>query len=604
MTNSNLPPKSPRSLVKVKNKFCVFGNFYYYDLKHTLKAHSEKEAKKALNFIEKYKDKCYFVGFLQYEFYYYFKGHKSKEPYLFFYGFKKRKKFQTQNFDDFLLHFNQNLDFETYAKNFYKVKNALSVGQSYQINLSQELKFTSHLKPYSLFNALLSHQNTPFKAYIKTPFLTLLSFSPELFFKINKDKIITKPMKGTAPRAKNSIEDKQNKNFLKTDEKNLSENVMIVDLLRNDLSKLIQKNTMQTKLFQTHSYPTLHQMSSTIKGKLKKSTCLYSIFKALFPCGSITGAPKIETMKLIEKLEKRKRGVYCGSIGLIHKDKAKFSVAIRTAVLKNSTYHYGVGSGLVWQSELETEFEELKLKAQILERDFYLFETMLLSEGKVLFFKEHLKRILHSAKILGFKSQKFHKDFSDILCKKTNLDFFKEANFYTLNELIFSPKSPLFYPFEKGENGILRLKLFKNGHYEFKTLPLKDNKSHILFLSQIQLNSQNSLLHHKTSLRKIYNEKAFLWQENLCYDLAFFNEKNELCEASRNNIIVKIGDDFFTPSLKSGLLNGIYRDFLIKLNLIKEKKLFKSDILKAKELYCINSVRGMKRVFYEKNSTH
>lgn len=587
----------------MKNKFCVFGNFYYYDLKHTLKACSKKEAKKVLNFIERYRDKYYFVGFLQYEFYHYFKGHKSKEPYLFFYGFKKRKKFQTQAFDDFLLHFKQNLDFKTYAKNFHKVKNALSMGQSYQINLSQELKFTTHLKPYPLFNALLSHQNTPFKAYIQTPFLTLLSFSPELFFKIKKGKIITKPMKGTAARAKNFIEDKQNKDFLKSDEKTLSENVMIVDLLRNDLSKLIQKNTMQTKLFKTHSYPTLHQMSSTIKGKLKKPTRLYSIFKSLFPCGSITGAPKIETMKLIEKLEKRKRGVYCGSIGLIHKDEAKFSVAIRTAVLKNKTYHYGVGSGLVWQSKLETEFEELKLKAGILERDFYLFETMLLRDGKVLFLKEHLKRILHSAEILGFKAQKLHKDFSDILCKKTNLDFFKKANFYTLNEFIFSQKSSLFYPFKKSENGILRLKLFKNGYYEFETSPLKANKSHILLLSQTKLNSHNFLLHHKTSLRKIYNEKAFLLQQNLCYDLAFFNEKNELCEASQNNLIVKINKKFLTPHKESGLLGGIYRQFLLQLGLVEEKRLFKEDLLSADELYCVNSVRGIKRVFCEKNST-
>lgn len=593
--------------MKKRTKFCIFGDFYYYDPKYTLKAHSKKEAKKALKCIEKHKNKFYFIGFLSYEFYRYLAdaNHKSKEPYLFFYAFKKRKAFKRQEInDDFLLSFSKNLSFKNYTKSFKAIKNSLAKGQSYQINLSQEVRFKSHLKPYPLFNALLSRQNTPLKAYIKTPFLTLLSFSPELFFQVQKDTIITKPMKGTMPRGKNKSEDEHYKTLLKNDEKNLSENVMIVDLLRNDLAKLVKKNTMQTKLFHLQSYPTLHQMSSTIRGRLKKNTTLYSIFKALFPCGSITGAPKIETMKLIKRLEKRKRGPYCGAIGLVHKDQMLFNVAIRTAVQRDGEYHYGVGSGVVWQSELRDEFEELALKMRFLKEDFYLFETMLLRGGKILFFKEHLKRLLRSAHILHFKKERLKKDFQAIIQSKIDLSFFKKADFYSINSLIFHQNSPLFYPFEKNEEGILRLKLFKDGRYAFEKLPLKTHPSSTLLLSQKRLNSKNPLLRHKSSLRKIYEEKSHLWRENLCYDLAFLNEKNELCEASRTNLILKMEGAFFTPPLKSGLLRGIYRHFLLKLGLIKEKKLFIKDLECADEIYCVNSVRGAKRVLYEKNFTH
>ncbi|MDO4674274.1 bifunctional anthranilate synthase component I family protein/class IV aminotransferase [Campylobacter sp.] len=591
----------------MKNKFCVFGDFYYYDARFCLKARNQKESKKALNFIEKHKKKYFFVGFLQYEFHRYFedKSYKSKEPYLFFYGFEKRKKFRPQaHKDDFLLHFSQNLDFKAYARNFKRVKRALARGQSYQLNLTQEARFTTHLEPLTLFSALLSRQDTPFKAYIPTPFLTLLSFSPELFFEIKKDLIITRPMKGTAARDEDPVKDAQNKAFLQKDAKNLSENVMIVDLLRNDLAKLIRKNSLQAELFEIQSYPTLHQMSSTIKGRLKKRTPLFSIFRAIFPCGSITGAPKIETMKLIKELEKRDRGPYCGAVGLIHGDGAKFSVAIRTAILKKGTYRYGVGSGVVWESQMREEFEELRLKMRILEQDFYLFETMLLREGRILFFKEHLERMLKSAQILGFDGEKLQKDHADALGNETDLSPFKKSDFYSINAQIFSPQSPLFYPFKKDGTGILRLKLFKNGAYAFENLALKESQSEALWLSKTRLSSKNPSLRHKSSLRQIYEESAFLWRENSCYDLAFLNEKNELCEASRSNLVLKIKGRFFTPTLKSGLLDGIYRNFLLRLGLVEERRLFEADLYAARELYCVNSVRGMRRVFCEKNSTH
>ena len=185
---------------------------------------------------------------------------------------------------------------------------------------------------------------------------------------------------------------------------------MICDLLRNDLSKIITKKSLKTKLFKIQSYPTLHQMTSSVQGKLKKNISLYQIFKALFPCGSITGAPKLESIKFIKELEQRERGIYCGSIGLIHKNKSKFSVAIRTLEKQNENYIYSTGSGLVWDSNLKDEFEELKLKSAILNPcDFYLFETMYFKNSQILFLKEHLERLINSALKCNFNPRKIIK---------------------------------------------------------------------------------------------------------------------------------------------------------------------------------------------------
>lgn len=585
--------------------FCVFGDFLYYDLEFTLKAHNQAQSKELFKSVEKHKNHLFFLGFIQYEFYEYIKdkNHESTEPYLYFFAFKKRRAFKVLECDaeEFLPEFLSFLDKQRYERDFKQVKKAIAKGQSYQINLTQSFEFTTRLDSFTLFNLLLKRQDTPFKAYMKNEFLELLSFSPELFFKIHKGKIITKPMKGTAPRDKDKATDAKNKSFLQKDPKTLSENVMIVDLLRNDISKLIKKGSMKTRLFKVQSYPTLHQMTSTIKGKLKKAQGFYKIFKALFPCGSITGAPKFETLKLIEKLEQRKRGVYCGAIGLIHKNKSTFSVAIRTLEKRHERYKYSVGSGLVWDSKKDEEFEELKLKAKILEPcPFYLFETMLLENSRILFFKEHLQRLINSALKLGFKTRKISENFQNTLNSKASLKAFKNLSLKELDfKLFHDPNHPLFYPFNEfsfKERKILRLSLYRNGAYEFKILDLNSNPSDILLLSAQRLNSKNDALFHKTSLRRLYESQSHLYKQNLCYDLAFFNEKDELCEGSRNNLILKKDDQFFTPRLQSGLLGGIYRQFLLQRKLIKEKKLYRGDLFGADELYCMNSVRGLKRV--------
>lgn len=585
-----------------KSEFAVFDNYCYYDLKCILKARNQKESKKCFKILQKHKDKFFFICVLDYEFCEYLadKNYKSEKEYLKFFVYKKRKPFKILDIDDesFLPSFENTLNFKEYEKNFTLVKEAIAKGQSYQINLTQSFDLESKLDGFSLFNLLAKRQNTKFKAYIKDEKREILSFSPELFFKTHKKNITTKPMKGTIKRDENPKKDKENKLFLKNDSKNLSENVMISDLLRNDLSKLIKKESMKAKLFKIQSHPTLHQMTSTIKGKLKKNTTYYKIFKALFPSGSITGAPKIESIKLIKDLEKRKRGIYCGAIGLVHKKKSKFSVAIRT-IEKEKFYKYSVGSGLVWDSKLKEEFEELQLKTSFLmPKDFYLFETMYYKNGFVLFFKQHLCRLLNSGLKLGFNTQKLNYKFNAILEQNIIFDDFKGLSLENLNEKLFHKKHNLFYKFKlkAPKEAIIKIILEKNGNFRISSTKIIKQTNNLLFLSDERLNSCNDCLYHKSSLRKIYDKNSFLWQENQCFDIAFFNEKEELCEGSRSNIIIKKDGVFYTPTLQSGLLNGIYRQFLLDLSLIREKTLFKQDLLSADEIYCINSVRGLTKV--------
>ncbi|BEK14248.1 bifunctional anthranilate synthase component I family protein/class IV aminotransferase [Campylobacter lari] len=579
--------------------FAIFGKYLYDDLAFTLKAYNQKESKKLFKIIEKNKDKFYFLGYIKYEFYKYLedKNYKSKEPFLYFFAFKKREKFIHENKNlDFYPSFLSKLNQEKYFENFNKVKEAISKGQSYQINLTQELHLKSNLSLYESFLSLYPKQNTPYKAYMKNEFLELASFSPELFFKIKNKKIITKPMKGTIKRSNDPKEDEKLKNFLKCDEKTISENVMIVDLLRNDISKLIKKHSLKCKLFKVKTYPTLHQLISKISGKLKQKNDYFKIFKALFPCGSITGAPKIETIKLIEILEQRKRGIYCGAIGLIHKNKAKFSVAIRTLEKKNDDdfLRYGVGSGLVWDSQKQDEFEELKLKSKILKPDFHLFETMYYKNHSILFFKEHLQRILNSAKFFDFDTQRLIHDFKNILDSKDKKFHFKSLqnfNNFVFNHHHFFTKSNFT---QKGSKAI-KLKLFKNGLYEFDFSNIQENSSKKLLMSK-DIVKVNLLTHHKTSLRSLYEANSHLWKENICYDVVFFDEKGILCEGSRSNIIINLNDEYFTPYAKN-CLNGIYRQTLLKHKLIKEKDITKDELLNAKEIYAINSLRGLKKVF-------
>lgn len=587
----------------LKQNFAVFADFIYQDLAFLIYAKNYQETKAFFEKIHFYKEKYFIIVCVKYEFYKYLfdKDFTSKSPYIYALCFKKRSAFKPElnPFIRYCPTLTQKLDKKAYHKAFKKVLKSIKKGQSYQINLTQKLKLRTQISSFELFKLLLKEQNAEYKAFLQSEFGEILCFSPELFFKIKDQNILTEPMKGTIKRGENEILDKQNKLFLQNDSKNLSENVMIVDLLRNDLSKIADEVKV-SKLFQIKTYKSLHQMISQIKASLKADISLLEVFEALFPCGSITGAPKLETMKLITRLEKRKRGVYCGAIGLVHKNESVFNVAIRTLERKSlkSDFSFGVGSGVVFDSKSEAEFKELKLKHSFLKplkQDFYLFETMLFKYGKTLFFKEHLKRLFNSALALNFKHSKLLKEVKTILEKPRAYENFKKLSFESFNEFLFSKENEFFdESFIKSElkEAGLRLKLFKDGEFEFEFFKIKPSQSKLLHLAKEAL-IKDDLSFHKSSLRERFLASARKCEANLCYDEAFCDENERLLEGSRTNLVLNLNGKLYTPSLKVGLLNGIYRQVLLQSKHIKEKTLLKHELFKADEIWAINSLRGV-----------
>lgn len=281
------------------------------------------------------------------------------------------KKERTENISINNLSFNKlipSLNYSNYLSAFSKIKEELLAGNSYQINFTFKEKFKVNVSSYELYKKLCKHQPTAYNAYIKDGRKTILSFSPELFFHRKGNEILVKPMKGTRTRGQNKAEDNALRNELAVHKKDRAENVMIVDLLRNDLGRISTKGSVTAKsLFDIEEHSTVFQMTSSISSQLKKGVKWLDIFKSLFPCGSVTGAPKISSMKIIKDLEEGSRGVYCGAIGYIGPNNdACFNVAIRTIEVKDKIAVMGIGSGVVVDSEPENEYQECLDKAKFL----------------------------------------------------------------------------------------------------------------------------------------------------------------------------------------------------------------------------------------------
>ncbi|WP_086268223.1 bifunctional chorismate-binding protein/class IV aminotransferase [Campylobacter devanensis] len=576
------------------SEFSIFGKYLYRDLKSEFICFNKDELNQALKTIQNIKN-LYFVGYIVYDIsktssnypIAHFKGYKNKEI------FKPDKSFEFSIFKPYFYpQIVKNLSKKEYEKAFNQIKDELASGNSYQINFTNELQISTKASSKEIITSLLSRQKSRYFGYFKSEFCEIISFSPELFFKLKGKKITFAPMKGTIKRGQNRDEDRALKNKLKNDPKNRSENLMIVDLLRNDMSKIIKIGSLKLKEpMKIIKLKTLFQAISPLKARLK-SRNLNKIFEAVYPCGSITGAPKLATMRIIERLEARDRGVYCGAMGVISDKRAKFSVPIRTLQrwAKDEYYRYGVGSGVVWDSKCDDEFAELELKSSFLRPkiEFNLFETMLLRGDKIFLLQNHLKRLINSASLLGFKlpigfelceMDEERLKFSDIVGGINggfeSIDKFRE---------IFANL--------RADNVDLRvnLTLNKNGEYQITQTQIPPLKSHKIAISQNRLNSCNDLLYHKTTLR---DERII---DDGLFDIFYLNERDELCEGSRSNIVLNIGGELLTPKLDCGLLAGTLRERLLKFGEIKEAILGLDDLKNAKEIYAINSLRGAIKV--------
>ncbi|PAF52054.1 aminodeoxychorismate synthase component I [Helicobacter sp. 13S00477-4] len=554
----------------------IFGDNIYSKYLDRVIAFDKIGVIKAFDFIESRKSKGYFVGYIKYELKDIFLGKKlqTKEPLLYFEYFAHKTPLKLEPKENtYYPQIKSSINKKTYQNKITQIKSFIAKGDTYQVNFTYPLYISTQASEIEIFKSILENQNTPYKAFIRNEYETIISFSPELFFEIKSKNthhvITTRPMKGTIKRGKTPQEDFKNKTFLKNDIKNQSENVMIVDLLRNDLSKIALKGSVKTqKLFEINTHPTLHQMTSEICADLPNNINIYKIFEALFPCGSITGAPKIKTMQIIQSLENYQRKVYCGAIGVISAEEICFSVPIRTLYKKNDSKKYtlGVGGGIVWDSHSEDEWNESKLKSLFIlpKIDFKLIETMKVQHLKILDFDEHLMRMSKSAKYFGF-------DFDDSL----------------------STLKP-----EK--NGILRITSDKSGKITKTYLSLNPITSNLITLNPKPIDNHNDFLYHKTSHRPWYKKTMQKINRDLIFDEIFLNQNGEITEGSRSNIIIQIGENLFTPNAKCGLLKGIYRDFLLKKGICREKILTIDDLYQANKIYCTNSVRGMIEVVLKK----
>ncbi|MCH6574679.1 MAG: aminodeoxychorismate synthase component I [Bacteroidetes bacterium] len=464
-----------------------------------------------------------------------------------------------------------------------KIKQYISEGDTYQVNYTVKGKFIFSGSYASFFKNLLFNQSAEYSAFINNENNFIISLSPELFFSKTNNKITTKPMKGTLSRSRELQSDALRAFELEKSEKNRAENLMIVDLLRNDLGKICKYGTVKVdKLFGIEKYESLFQMVSTIKGKLKSEISLSDIIKNIFPCGSITGAPKIRTMEIIKELEDQERGIYTGSIGMMSKESSVFNVAIRTIKIDKETGRgeVGLGSGIVWDSEQEKEYNETILKSEFLTKQtkpFELIETLLVQDGDISFLEDHINRIRKTADFFLFRIDE---------------DKIRRELINTAYEYCSSGKHRM------------RLLLNKWGKLKLDYSTLEQLPKMLkVIISEKHINSENTFQYFKTTSRMLYENEITRYRKDDFFDVIFFNEKKELAEGAITNIFVRKEDVWFTPPVTSGILAGIYRNYFINTNEnVKETIITINDLLTADEVKLVNSVRGeikVNQLFYQ-----
>ncbi len=585
-------------------------NLLFTDAQELIIAWSEEELPAAIEKIEELKSTGLFLcGYLSYEagFHFIDKTIKKRlpnhptQPLLYFIAFKKLDNISRKQLDnsfaeidtypepDLCPHnFSLSVTKDTYLEAIRKIRRYIIAGDTYQINYTIKYKFDLLGNAISLYKALRKTQPVEFGAVLNFPNSNIVSLSPELFVKKIDGMIYAKPMKGTAKRGRNEKEDEFILDFLKDDPKTLSENVMIVDLIRNDFGRICETGSVTVQnLFEIQTFKTIHQMISTIKGKLKPDIHLSELFHGLFPCGSITGAPKVRTMEIINELEAEPRGIYTGAIGyLLPNDDFYFNVPIRTIDIgKDNRCEMGIGSGIIYESNPQAEYEECLLKASFLtgiNNQFYLIETMKFDGEKQEYknLRKHLERLNYSASYFGFvlKQRAMQEKLADLKAKLTTAtkDSYK-----------------------------VRLTAFHSGDIELshELLPAEDNDGvkKTIMISNRKIDSKSIFQYHKTSRREVYNEEYDKAVKAGHYEAIIFNEHNEIAEACRHNIFVKRQGKWYTPPLSAGILDGIERQNFKQKTEAIEKFLTLDQLQHCEEIILTNSVRGEVSVILEKD---
>lgn len=453
-----------------------------------------------------------------------------------------------------------------------RIKQAIAQGLTYQVNFSLRLQADFPEDPWPYFLQLIHAQAGQYGAYVDLADWAICCASPELFFQWQDGTVTCCPMKGTAPRGLNHAHDRQLAEELRRSVKNQAENLMIVDMIRNDLGRIAELGTVQVpSLFDLERYPTLWQMTSLVQCQTQARWS--DLVAALFPCASITGAPKPSTMQIIADLEDSPRRIYTGTIGLLQPDRtAQFNVAIRTVLVnqRHQRAEYGVGGGIVWDSDEAAEFTECCTKAKILTQSqpvFELLESLLWTPETGYFLLDlHLQRLQQSALYFGFRVNS-----TEVIDR---LDRIAQA----------LPAVP----------HKVRLVVDCRGQITWQAIPLTDALSDRplrVTLAATPIDASDIFLWHKTTHRTVYEQAKQAHPD--CDDVLLWNQQGELTESCVANIVVEQEGQWYTPPVNCGLLAGTMRSWLLQQGTVQERIIRVEDLPHCSRIFLVNSVRQM-----------
>jgi para-aminobenzoate synthetase/4-amino-4-deoxychorismate lyase len=453
-----------------------------------------------------------------------------------------------------------------------RIREYIAAGETYQVNFTQRLRARLAGAPAALFAAVCGDAPPAFAALLETPDRAVLSWSPELFFELLGEEVTCRPMKGTAARGPTAGADEAAAAALRGSAKDRAENAMIVDMIRNDLGRVARPGSVAVRdVFAVERLPTVLQMTSTVTARTDAG--LPELFAALFPCASITGAPKVRTMQIIRELEPNPRGLYTGCLGVLGPGRrARFSVAIRTAVVDRAggALEYGAGGGIVWDSEPAAELAEARLKAVALQAPpprFELLETLLHKRGRYWLLERHLARLAASAA------------------------YFQRPLDPGSIRAALAAAAAAFGP------GRTRVRLLVNRRgeptVEAQPLARPPRRTWRLALAPEPVRSDNPFLQHKTTHRRAYDAARAACPA--ADEVLLHNERGELTEGTIANLVLRLDGALVTPAAAAGLLPGTLRGRLLERGTLREAVVRPADLLRAEALYLINSVRGWQR---------
>lgn len=459
------------------------------------------------------------------------------------------------------------LPLHAFAARVMQIKEFIARGETYQVNFTFPLGGRDEADPFVRFSRMMRAQRCRYGAFIETPDFAICSASPELFFRWEGGRVICKPMKGTAPRGRWDEEDERFGASLPASAKDRAENLMIVDMIRNDLGRIAEFGTVRVeRLFEVERFPTVWQMTSTVSAETRVG--LVDIFRALFPCASVTGAPKVRTSGIIRELEVGPRGVYSGAVGFVAPGRrARFNVAIRTLVrFPDGRARYDVGSGIVWDSDAEREYAECMAKARVLteeDSDFDVFTTLRWDGVEGLgMWSRHVRRMKRTC---GYFGRAFDEALARAACEEAGRAFGAGAC-------------------------RLRLSVDAEGRHRVEASAFPPTLPTRIAIAPVPIDVRTPFVFHKTTRRACYEAARALRPD--ADDVLLWNEEGFVTETTIANVAFRRGDRWVTPPVRCGLLAGVMREELLERGEWIEGLVRRDEVLVGEEIQLCNALRG------------